>query len=152
MVEPSPPFDEAVESFRAFLQAQRWPTELRWLTRDHLVGRGRKHWVYRPEALASDEESRGFYEEARRAGSSIGLVARWRLDGRALAYVEDHGGARGGLHLAVAEDIGGGPVDRVSSPVLWACLRALTAFLGESPFLASTRLTGTRTSDRPAAP
>src|SRR5215218_691256 len=86
------PFDEAVRTFREFLRSQGWPSELLWLTRGRVVGRRRTHWVFRPEALTSDAETRAFYEAVRRTDSSIRLDAVARLGGRSLAYVEDYGG------------------------------------------------------------
>jgi len=133
------PFEDATREFTTFLRSQGWPTELLWLTRDRLVGHRGTHWVFRPEELTSDAASRAFYEAARQTPSSLRLDARWQLGGRSLVFVEDFGGPSRMLNFGIIPDQP--PVRPVSSRLIWACLRAYTRVLGESPWLRCTSIT-----------
>jgi hypothetical protein len=106
--------------------------------------------VFRPEELTSTDESHRFYDAVRQAGSGVGLRAKWRLGGRSLVYVEESGSG-GGLYCSVATDVERWPIRRVKSRLVWVGVRAYVRFLGQSPFLASTKLTGSNRSDRPVA-
>lgn len=132
------PFEDAKREFTAFLEAQGWPTELLWLTRDRILGQRRTHWVFRPEELVSDAASRAFYEAARRTSSSLRLDARWQHGSRSLVFVEDYGGPSRMLNFGVTtEQL---PMRRVSSRLFWGCLRAYTRLVGESPWLRSINI------------
>ena len=133
------PFDDAKRELVTFLQSQGWPTDLRWVTRDRLLGHRRTHWVFRPDELSSDAASRAFYEAARQTASSVRLDARWQVGNGSLVYVEDLGSPRRKLYFGLAPDRP--PIRPVSSRVVWFCLRVFTRILGESPFLRSTNIT-----------
>jgi hypothetical protein len=98
------PFDEAKEQFRTFLRSQGWPDALLWLSRDRVVGRRRRFWVFRPEELERQDASRAFYEGVRGTPSSIRLDAVARIDGRSLAFVHDYGGPSRKLNFGVAAE------------------------------------------------
>ena len=133
------PFPDAKRAFAEFLRAQGWPTEVLWLTRDRVTGRRQTYWVFRPEELTADAATRACYEAARRTATSLRMDAFGQLDGRTLAYVQDYGGESRMLNFGVPS---GGPlVQRVGSVITWRILRAFTKLAGESPSLATSRIT-----------
>jgi hypothetical protein len=134
------PFPDAREAFVAFLRTQGWPTDVLWLSRDRIVGRRGRFWVYRPEELTGDAASGEFYEAARRTATNLRIDALGQFGGRTLAYVQDYGGHRRMLNFGVPER--DRSVRQVRSRVAWSLLCAFTRLAGESPLLRSSRITG----------
>lgn len=132
-------FDKAVIKFREFLRSQEWSDSLLWLTRERIIGRGCRYWVFRPEELTSDKVTRGFYETVRKGSSSIRIDGLAQVDGKALCYVEDYGGEGRLLNYGIRQ--GKMKVTVVRSRLLWVLRGIINRFRGESAFLTDSRIT-----------
>ena len=144
------PFDAAKEQFRAFLRSQGWPDRLLWLSRERVVGRRRRFWVFRPDELEHDYASRAFYEDVRRTPSSIRVDAVAQIGGHSLVFVLDYGGPSRKLNFGVATE----PwvIRAVSSSRVWMMLRAGSRLWGSTPVLRANRITGRTGSQAVGAP
>lgn len=141
-MNPRPPFDEAVQTLKAFLRAQGHNDHLLWLTRDRITGFRNHFWIYRPVELHSEQASRDYYESIRSTPTSIRVDVLGEIDSHSLTYVQDFGGDGGHLNFGIST----GPltITSVSNPILWLWLRMYTAIRGISPFLKCTQMTQNR--------
>jgi len=85
-------FDEAVTRFREFLCSQDWSDDILWLTRSRISGYRRTYWIFRPEQMTSDDESKRFYDHIRQGPGSIRIDAIGKSGDKTIAYVHDWGG------------------------------------------------------------
>ena len=134
------PFDEAVAEFRNWLQQEGWSANLLWLTKNRITGIRNEFWLFRPEEMTDDSDSRLFYESARNTTSSIRIDAFCQMPEATIAYVDDYGGDGRHLNFGIPER----PLKithAVDSRIYWNLRRALNRIVGESPFLRYTRMT-----------
>lgn len=117
-----PHFDDAVEAFKDFLYSQQWSPNLLWLSKNRLIGHKRKYWIFRPEELTSDSNSRALYESAWNTKKSIRLDGFCQINGRSLVYVEDYGGDSGLLNYGIS--LADHQIMTVQSKIKWIFLVA----------------------------
>ncbi|MEM9479953.1 MAG: hypothetical protein AAGA58_09905 [Verrucomicrobiota bacterium] len=66
-----------------------------------IAGSGGSWWIYRPEELVSDSDSRSFYESVRQTDSSIRIDAYPVDSDITLAWIENYGGPSGLLNYGI---------------------------------------------------
>jgi hypothetical protein len=81
---PSPPFDQAVNSFQEFLESVGWPTEIVWARASDLAW---QEGVLRVRTT-NVTEARRHYEVGRQVGLGVLLDAKCILAGLTCASVE----------------------------------------------------------------
>lgn len=99
--EARPEFDDAVAEFLKFVDREGHATTLRWLSRDRTTQHRKIWWIYRPEELVSDSDSREFYESVRQTDSSIRIDAYPVDPDITLAWIENYGGPSGLLNYGI---------------------------------------------------
>lgn len=116
-----PDFVKATREFRAFLKSQRWPTNILWLSADHILRSRQTRWILRADTLTDESRSAAFYERLRQSSSSVRVDGLAIIDGQTVAYVEDYGGSSGMLNYGV---VAPAPlVHLVNSEFIWYVLR-----------------------------
>ena len=132
------PFEDAVRAFRTFLHGRGWPLEILWLNRDRIHSIRARHWVFRPEELASPVPSRVFYEAVRKTSSSLRIDAFTRIGPRTLAYVQNWGGDRKMLNLGLPHRPA--DVQSVGSPFYWNLLSLMSGVRGDRRWTDHVRI------------
>ena len=95
-MQPPPPFDDAVSTFRNFLTSQKMSDSLRWIWRDTIISRrgaGTRRTATRPiyidEARVADEsEIRDYYQLGVDRNLGIALAVFCIVDGQPYCYVD----------------------------------------------------------------
>jgi hypothetical protein len=95
-MQPSPPFDDAVLTFREFLRSQNVSDTLRWIWRDAIISRrgaGSRYLATRPiyiddSRVASEASIRDFYNVGVERNLGIALSVFCIADGCPYCYVD----------------------------------------------------------------
>lgn len=134
-----PNFVETTREFRAFLESQRWPTNILWLNADRILRSRQTRWILRPDTLTDESRTAAFYERLRQSAASVRVDGLAIIDGQTVAYVEDYGGTSGMLNYGVVAP--SPPVHVVNSEFRWYVLRLWLRLRNRGPQAGTARIT-----------
>ena len=87
-MEPTPPYEEAIDAFNKFLAREGWAQTIIWRRPDDFVHRVDRNMVVRRRSLRQSMEwARGYYESGHARGLGISLSAECEIDGAVYATI-----------------------------------------------------------------